>query len=160
MTMDMVRALAIVLVFILIGAFITGYLKSVFAKPVRGTLHVPQGKNRVPIDVFDDSPLRPFKYGQVFDTTFDPTKRTLKNAETGEVRTSTGAILFHGKPLGFVDTSRGFTLALQQLSEKHQQLIVPAVVSKLSAHGRPTIELVLPDTKWFSRALSERRRTI
>lgn len=159
MMTDTMRALFIVLVIVLVAGFMTGYLKSVFGKPVRGIMRVPQGKNRMPIDVFDDSPLRPYKYGQVFEATFEPDELTLTNAETGEKRTSTGAILFRGRPLGFADGANAFTAALMHLSEKYQKVTVSAVISTLDPEGRPVIELVLPNAKWFSRALSDKHRS-
>ena len=133
-------------------------LKSVLGKPVRGILHVPHGKNRIAVDVFDNGCLRPFKYGQVFEASFDSNERTMTSSDTGEVRTSVAALLYRGKPFGFVDAANSYTKVLMQLAAKYPQLVVPAVVSTLDAEGRPVIDILLPDAKWFHRALYGQRR--
>ena len=140
--------------------FAISYLKSWAGKPVQGTLRVPKGMTRIALDVYDASPLRPYRYGQVFETTFDPTERTIARAGSGETYTGQGAILFRGQPLGFADEAHPYTRMLATLASKYPQVVVQAVITTLGADGEPVIELVVANPSWFKRALKENKRRI
>ena len=138
--------------------FLISYLKSWSGKPVRGVLQVPQGKTRIALDVYDGSSLKPYKFGQVFETTFDPNERTLTRAHTGETYTAAGAILFRGHPLGFADEAHPYTQVLATLAHRYPKVLVQAIITTLGKDGEPMIELIVANPNWFKRALQDDRR--
>ena len=152
------RIIFVIAVVVGVIVFAISYLKSWSGKPVRGVLHVPQGKTRIALDVYDASSLKPYKYGQVFEVTFDPNERTLTRARSGETYTASGAILFRGKPLGFADEAHPYTQVLSTLANKHQKVLVQAIITAIDKGGEPLIELVVANPNWFKRALKDDRR--
>lgn len=129
---------------VIIGLF----LRNVMGKPVRGVLHVPQGKTRVGIGVLNDKPLRPFKYGQVFEVT------VLAETEACAM----GTLEYRGTPVGVADASSSYVQALDKLARENRRVLVSAVIATIDGEGRPVIELELPSTSWFKRALGQRNR--
>lgn len=137
----------------IVGVIAVSYLKSWRGRPVRGTLTVPQGKHRMSVSMCDDTPLRPFKYGQVFEVTLSPAETSITDAATGETRTGTGSLQYRGKALGFADADSSYTHVLLQLADRYPKVVVPMVVSSLDAQGKPVVELLLPGPDWFTRAV-------
>lgn len=133
-------------------AFIMVYVPNWLGKPVRGTLRVPQGKNRVKVSMFDDAPLRPFKYGQVFEASFSPVEQELTSIYSGETQTGVGTLYFRGKPFGFADQDDQYTEVLAKLAEISDKIIVQTVVTSLDNDNRPVVELCLPNPTWFAHA--------
>ena len=152
------RVVISVLVIVALVVFLVSYLKSMMGKPFGKTLRVPRGKTSVKVDVFDDRPMRPFRYGQAFDVVLTLPKQTLTSMYTGETRTSAGVISFKGTPVGFMCDTNSFTQTLMKLAEKYPKVIVQAAVMGTDADDRPIMELQLPDTKWFLKALKEREK--
>lgn len=149
------RVVISVLVIVALVVFVVSYLKSVMGKPFGKTLRVPRGKTGAKVDVFDDRPMRPFRYGQAFDVVLTLPEQTLTSIYTGEARTGSGAVSFKGTPVGFMSDTDSFTHTLMKLAEKYPKIVVQAAVMGMDADERPIIELQLPDTKWFLKALEE-----
>lgn len=152
------RIIFIIAVVVGVIVFAISYLKSWSGKPVRGVLHVPQGKTRIALDVYDGSSLKPYKFGQVFEVAFDPSERTLTRVRTGESYTTSGAILFRGHPLGFADEAHPYTQVLTTLANKYPKVLVQAIITTIGKDGEPVIELIVANPNWFKRALKEDRR--
>lgn len=147
------RIVFAIVVIVAVGVFLVSYLKSVMGKPFGKTLNVPRGDVRVGVEVFDDRPLRPFRYSQAFDVVLTLPEQTLTSIYTGESRAGTGVISFKGDPVGFMDTSSSFAQTLMKLAEKHPKVIVQMAVMGTDANDRPDVELLLPEAKWFVKAL-------
>ena len=150
-----VRAILLLVLVAVVVIVVIVAVRSFIGRPTRGTLRVPQGKTFVPIVVCDGSPLRPFKYGQVFDVRVLPGEQTavpLVNAEDGEI-TQKGGLLYHNVMIGFSDASSRYTKALSVLADKHNKVIAQAVVTSLDRDGNPVMQLELPKDAWFARAI-------
>ena len=148
------KVLFLVVAIAVLAIATTRYVSGWRCKPVRGTLRVPQGKARVKLTVCDDRPLRPFKYGQVFDATFLAGEQGATCVSTGERRTGIGAIAYRGTTLGFADASSARVQVLAELARRNHKVVVPVVVSGLDVEGNPVIELLLPGAAWFQRAVA------
>lgn len=149
------RVVISILVIVALVAVLVSYLKSMMGKPVGKTLHVPRGKTSVKVDVFDDRPMRPFRYGQAFDVTLTLSEQTLTSIYTGETRTDAGVISFKGTSVGFMSDTNSYTQTLMKLAINYPKVIVQAAVMGTDADDRPIIELQLPEAKWFIKALEE-----
>ena len=150
-----VRAILLVVLVTVVVIVAVVAVRSFIGKPTKGTLRVPQGKTFVPIVVCDGSPLRPFKYGQVFDVRVlrgEQTGVPLTSA-TGEEITQKGALSYHGVTIGFSDASSRYTKALSVLADKHDKVIAQAVIVSLDTDNNPVMQLELPKDAWFARAI-------
>ena len=150
-----VRAILIVVLVVLVGIVAVAGVRSFIGKPTRGTLRVPQGKIFVPIVVCDESPLRPFKYGQVFEVRVlkgEQTAVPLINGADGEI-TQKGGLLYRNVMIGFSDASSRYTKALSVLADKHDKVMAQAVITSLDRDGNPVMQLELPKDAWFARAI-------
>ena len=132
-------AIVIALV-VAVGALFVAYFKGFMGKPVRGVLRVPQGRNRVPVVVQDDAVLRPFRFGQAFEA---------KATSQGQAL----AISLGGATIGYADEASAYVRVLLGLAERHKGLVVSTVVTSLDENRRPVVNLLLPNDKWFARAM-------
>ena len=150
-----IKAILIVVFVTILGFIATTSVRSFIGRPTRGTLRVPQGKTFVPIVVCDGSPLRPFKYGQVFEVRVLPGMQTavpLADAQ-GEEITERGALAYHDKTIGFSDASSRYTKALSILADKNDKVVAQATITSLDSAGNPVMQLELPNDAWFARAI-------
>jgi hypothetical protein len=60
------------------------------------------------------------------------------------------------KPIGLICDSNTHSLALLRLAEMHATVMVQVVVMGLESDGKPLIWVLLPDDKWFKRALTSK----
>jgi hypothetical protein len=127
-------ALALIAV---VGIFIAVFLRSWLGRAVRGTLHVPQGKDRVSVEVSVGQSAVRFKYGQVFEVAID----------------EAGVVTHKGKEIGSTDVSNPYVRLLSKLAERYQRVEVSALVVNFDESGKPVIELEMPDAGWFKRAV-------
>ena len=159
MMSDVKVIIAVAIITVLVIAAIL-YIRGVLGRPTRGVLHVPQGRNIVPVIVCQDAHLRPFKYDQTFDAVVVAGDTYIQNAYTGRRQTGECAIAFKNKPIGFVDSTDSFVLVLSKLANTYKKVTVKAVIISMNSNGQAVLELKLPDEKWFLRALkntAERR---
>ncbi|MDO4537745.1 MAG: hypothetical protein Q4B54_06245 [Coriobacteriales bacterium] len=147
-----------ILVVVAVLAFAVSFLKSSMGKPFAGTLNVPKGKQSVGVDLFDDGPLKPIRYSLALDVNISAQEATLTSSFTGEQRTDTGVVSRGNKPIGFVDISTSYARALMALAQKYPKLVVQAAVMGTDANDRPRLELLLPEAKWFKKALEDAAR--
>ena len=153
-----IRAIIILLVFVALGVFAIAYFKSFMGKAQRGTLSVPLGRNAIGVMVCDDSRLKPYKFAQTFDVVVMPGEHALVNRFTEKRQSGEGAISFKGSIMGFADPSSSQVMALTKLAGSYQKVVVQAVVLSVDKDGTPVMQLKLPDTAWFKRALSEAQK--
>lgn len=152
MSMDVKGVVFVVLIAAVVGIAFS-FLRTLMGKSTRGVLHVPQGKNIVPVIVCQEKPLKPFKFSQAFDVVFIANPTTITNQYTGEVLSGPCAIEYRNKPVGFMDHSSRYVHVLSKLGRKNKKLVVSAMVQATDEDGRPIMHLRLPDDKWFLRAL-------
>ncbi len=152
-----VKAIVLVVFTIAVGAFIFSYIKNYMGKAVRGVLHIPQGKNQLEVDVFNDESLKPYKFAQVFEVQVLADEQTMSDERTGETHTGTGALSYKNKPFGFTDASSNYTKALAILAHKHKKVFARAVITSTNSEGRPIVQLELPDEYWFAKALKAKQ---
>lgn len=150
-----VKAILIIVLVTVVGFITANGVRSFIGRPTRGTLRVPQGKTIVPIVVCDCGPLRPFKYGQVFEVRVLPGEQTavpLINAADGEITQKCG-LAYRNVIMGFSDASSRYTKALSVLADKNDKVVAPAVITSLDSDGNPVMQLELPNDAWFARAI-------
>lgn len=150
------RFVLIVLVFVGLLVMLASIARSFMGQAVRGVLHVPQGKECLEVCVCNDAHLRPFRYGQTFETLFVPGDAALTSTYTGREEHGIATISHKGIPVGLICESNTYSLALLRLAEKHPKVMVQVVVASLKSDGKPLIRVMLPDDKWFKRALSSK----
>lgn len=150
------RIVLITLVFVGLIVMLASIAKSFMGQAVRGVLHVPQGKEHLEVCMCDDAHLRPFRYGQTFETLFVPGDAALTSSYTGRVEHGIAMISYKGEPVGLICESNTHSLALLRLAEKHPKVMVQTVVASLESDGKPLVRVMLPDDKWFKRALSSK----
>ena len=150
-----VKAILLIVLVTVVGFIAVTAVRSFIGRPTRGTLRVPQGKTFVPIVVCDGGPLRPFKYGQVFEVRVLRGEQTAVplTSETGEGITEKGALMYRGATIGFSDVSSRYTKALSVLADKHDKVMAQAVITSLDRDGNPVMQLELPKDAWFARAI-------
>ena len=154
-----VRAIIIVGVFLALGVFAIAYFKSTMGKAQRGVLNVPLGRSIVDVVVCDCSCLKPYKFGQTFDAVVMPGAHELVNEFTKQRLSGEGAISYKGSIVGFADASSSSVMALVKLAGTYQKVVVQAVVLSIDHDGKPIVQLKLPNTPWFKRALSEAEKS-
>ena len=154
----MLVARIVFIVLVCVGLFVlsVSFIKSARGKSIKGVLHVPQGKGHLAVRVCDDTHLRPFKYGQTFEALFVPGDATLTSSYTGDVERGIATISLKDKPIGLICDSNTHSLALLRLAEMHATVMVQVVVMGLESDGKPLIWVLLPDDKWFKRALTSK----
>lgn len=149
-----VRAVFILVVLVALALFLASFLKSVMGKPLGKTLSVPRGKTSMKVDVCDDGPMRPFRYGQVFDVLLTPAEKAPAGAQGQEPQVGTD-VTYKGVKVGFVDASSSYGQALMALAAGYPKVLAQAAVMGTEADGRADLELMLPNAKWFAKALKE-----
>ena len=151
------RVLLAVALIGIVAFFGFGILQSWLGKPLRGTLSIPQGKNRLDITLCDDQPLRPFKYDQVFDVIVLPGTHTAPSAPPSGAPSEYGALAYKGTLIGFADDANSYGRYLTELADTYPTVKASAVVIGLDPQGKPLMQLNLPGAKWFVKALMHAR---